>query len=262
MVFVYIRIYFAARARARRAQANKIKRRQSYNSKQQQQQQSGAGKEADQGKTTTGKKTGASSSGTVIAADDSVAGLVNGKPVIKVVVPIMEEEDEDEEGEQEQMLLTKTSTGGQQLEMQVRRISLSDDTTHILNPTVGRRIDATVSVSLDHLTAKSDVSYWPSPPTRYTMTAPGSLNSITNEITTAASCNKLASALTSPHGHCITFRDESPPLIGHKVVTFTPTTTCVGSNGTNEVHHFAPQQQQMRVTVNSVANNNSPELAE
>jgi len=299
MVFVYIRIYFAARARARRAQANKIKRRQSNNSKQQHEEQSA--KTIDKGKaksktvaTTKTTTTGSSSAAAIAGMDDSVAGLVNGKAVVKVVVPIMEEEGEEgNEDNQQKDLETKVCGGGgavegDELDMHVVRrfnslgaiVSVgaaADDETvqtlknlRLLTPTavaVGRRIDATISVSLDHLTTKSAISYRP---TRYATTAPNSLTSI-NEI--AVCRNKPAPNSPTPqqqqqqqqqrHGHCITFRDSSPPSIGHQVVNYTPT-TYMGNNGNNDViHHNISQQQpqQMRVMVNNVAlTNNCPEL--
>ena len=301
MVFVYIRIYFAARARARRAQANKIKRRQSNNSKQQHEEQSA--KTIDKGKLkskTVATTTTGSSNAAIAGMDDSVAGLVNGKAVVKVVVPIMEEEDEEgNEDNAQEDLETKDCGGGggggggrgavegDELDMHVVRrfnslgaivsVGAADEETmqtlknlRLLTPTavaVGRRIDATISVSLDHLTTKSAISYRP---TRYATTAPNSLTSI-NEIATTVCRNKPAPNSPTPqqqqqqqrHGHCITFRDSSPPSIGHQVVNYTPT-TYMGKIGNNDVvHHNISQQQpqQMRVMVNNVAlTNNCPEL--
>ena len=302
MVFVYIRIYFAARARARRAQANKIKRRQSNNSKQQHEEQSA--KTIDKGKLkskTVATTTTGSSNAAITGMDDSVAGLVNGKAVVKVVVPIMEEEDEEghEDNAQEDLETEDCGGGGggggggrgvvegDELDMHVVRrfnslgaivsVGAADEETmqtlknlRLLTPTavaVGRRIDATISVSLDHLTTKSAISYRP---TRYATTAPNSLTSI-NEIATTVCRNKPAPNSPTPqqqqqqqrHGHCITFRDSSPPSIGHQVVNYTPT-TYMGKIGNNDVvHHNISQQQpqQMRVMVNNVAlTNNCPEL--
>ncbi len=110
MVFVYIRIYYAARARSRRAQENKMKRRQSQNVKQEAAQQNVEAQQPASAAAVVSQETKPAAppipgENTVAVATITTTEVVaNGHPVTMSVLP--------EEGDRRASLVNETKPAG------------------------------------------------------------------------------------------------------------------------------------------------------